>query len=58
MNVAPKRDGPLHVSGNLEVIAGGGKTLNRLTECWLCRCGHSLNKPYCDGTHKRVGFRG
>ena len=57
VSVAPKRDGPLHVSGNLEVIAGSGKTLNRLTECWLCRCGHSLNKPYCDGTHKRVGFR-
>lgn len=22
----------------------------------LCRCGHSANKPYCDGTHKSVGF--
>ena len=58
INVEAKHDGPLHVSGNLEVISGSGKTLNRLTECWLCRCGQSLNKPYCDGTHKRVGFRG
>jgi CDGSH-type Zn-finger protein len=51
------RDGPLHVSGNLELISGTGKTIHRVTECWLCRCGQSANKPYCDGTHKRVGFR-
>jgi CDGSH-type Zn-finger protein/uncharacterized Fe-S cluster protein YjdI len=57
LRVQPVRDGPLHVSGNLELITGTGKTVNRLTECWLCRCGQSNNKPYCDGTHKRVGFR-
>lgn len=55
--VEPIRDGPLHVSGNLEVIGGTGRTLNRVTECWLCRCGQSAKKPYCDGTHKRIGFR-
>ena len=57
LKVEPIHDGPLHVSGNLEVITGTGKTINRVTECWLCRCGHSGKKPYCDGTHKRVGFR-
>ena len=55
--VEPIRDGPLHVRGNLEVISGTGKTLNRMAEAWLCRCGQSSKKPYCDGTHKRVGFR-
>lgn len=51
------RNGPLHVSGALEIVTGTGKTVNRLTETWLCRCGHSKNKPYCDGSHKAAGFR-
>lgn len=55
--VEPIKDGPLHVSGNLEILSGTGRTINRVTECWLCRCGQSANKPYCDGTHKRIGFR-
>jgi CDGSH-type Zn-finger protein/uncharacterized Fe-S cluster protein YjdI len=57
LTVEPIRDGPLHITGNLEVISGTGKTVNRVAECWLCRCGQSGKKPYCDGTHKRIGFR-
>lgn len=55
--VEPTKDGPLHVRGNLEVVTGTGKTINRVTESWLCRCGQSRNKPYCDGSHKAAGFR-
>lgn len=55
--VLPKENGPLHVVGNLEVVTGTGRTVNRVTEAWLCRCGHSKDKPYCDGSHKAVGFR-
>jgi CDGSH-type Zn-finger protein len=55
--IEPLKDGPLHVRGNLEVITGTGKTVNRVTECWLCRCGQSDNKPYCDGSHRSAGFR-
>jgi CDGSH-type Zn-finger protein len=34
---------------------GGEETIERAV-FFLCRCGHSSNKPFCDGTHKRVGF--
>jgi CDGSH-type Zn-finger protein/uncharacterized Fe-S cluster protein YjdI len=56
VTVEPRKDGPLHVTGPLEVVTGTGRTVNRLTEAWLCRCGQSKNKPYCDGSHKAAGF--
>ena len=52
-----KLNGPLLVSGNLEVVSGTGRTINRVTKTVLCRCGNSANKPYCDGSHARVGFK-
>lgn len=55
--VTPILDGPLHVKGSVEVVSGTGHTINRVTEAWLCRCGGSAKKPYCDGTHKRNGFK-
>ncbi len=55
VNLAP--DGPLIVSGAVEIITGTGKTVNRTDKAFLCRCGHSANKPYCDGSHAKVGFK-
>jgi CDGSH-type Zn-finger protein/uncharacterized Fe-S cluster protein YjdI len=55
--ITPATDGPLMVSGPLEVVTGTGKTINRTNNAALCRCGHSANKPYCDGTHSKIGFR-
>ena len=55
--IEPQPDGPLQVSGSLELVSGTGRTINRTTETWLCRCGASANKPYCDGSHKRIGFK-
>ena len=55
--LTPKKDGPLYFSGNLELVSGTGRTVNRMQEAWLCRCGGSKNKPYCDGTHEKIGFR-
>lgn len=55
--VKPIKDGPLQITGSLELVSGTGRTLNRVQEAWLCRCGESKNKPYCDGTHKKNGFK-
>lgn len=56
LTVSPQKDGPLKVEGNLEIVSGTGRTTNRTTKAFLCRCGQSSKKPYCDGTHKKVGF--
>jgi CDGSH-type Zn-finger protein/uncharacterized Fe-S cluster protein YjdI len=54
--VTPLRNGPLQIDGNLEIVSGTGRTINRVTQTFLCRCGGSANKPYCDGTHAKIGF--
>lgn len=52
------KDGPLMVYGNLKVKHSDGseKKLSKATA--FCRCGASENKPYCDGTHRKIGFKG
>ena len=55
--MTPTKNGPLHVQGSLEVVSGTGRTVNRVTDTWLCRCGHSQNKPFCDGSHAKFGFQ-
>ena len=49
-------DGPLEVSGEVEILTAGGSPVKRTAKSFLCRCGHSENKPFCDGSHKREGF--
>jgi CDGSH-type Zn-finger protein/uncharacterized Fe-S cluster protein YjdI len=56
LTITPTPNGPLQVEGNLELCSGTGRTLNRTQKTWLCRCGASQNKPYCDGTHRKIGF--
>ena len=57
LSIDPQPDGPLRVRGNLEIVSGTGRMVARMTEAWLCRCGASGNKPFCDGTHAKIGFR-
>jgi CDGSH-type Zn-finger protein/uncharacterized Fe-S cluster protein YjdI len=55
--IDPQPNGPLAVRGNLEITSGTGRVVARVTSAVLCRCGGSANKPFCDGTHARIGFR-
>lgn len=57
VKITPAKNGPLLLEGNLEVVSGTGRTINRVTKTALCRCGQSSKKPYCDGTHSKVGFQ-
>lgn len=56
LKVTPQKNGPLRVEGALEICTASGRTISRGTKTWLCRCGHSANKPFCDGTHNKIGF--
>ena len=47
--------GPLCLTGRIKVEVGG-EIVADTDDVALCRCGHSRNKPYCDGSHRRVGF--
>ena len=47
----------LSVRGNLEICSGTGRTVKRTAGEMLCRCGHSQNKPFCDGSHVKAGFQ-
>jgi CDGSH-type Zn-finger protein/uncharacterized Fe-S cluster protein YjdI len=55
--IDPEPNGPLAVRGNLEIVSGTGRVVARVTSTRLCRCGGSANKPFCDGTHAKIGFR-
>jgi len=50
-------DGPLLARGDLEIVTGDGVPIARETRVALCRCGASERKPFCDNTHRSIGFR-
>jgi CDGSH-type Zn-finger protein/uncharacterized Fe-S cluster protein YjdI len=56
LQIRPTKDGPLLLTGNLEICTGTGRTIAKVSKTALCRCGQSSKKPFCDGTHNRVGF--
>lgn len=51
-----RKNGPYFVEGPALLLDAEGNEFEVEDEFWLCRCGHSEKKPFCDGTHKSVGF--
>lgn len=55
--IDPQDDGPLRISGNLEILSGTGRNVAYARSARLCRCGASKTKPFCDESHRKIGFR-
>lgn len=56
LRIEPQQDGPLEFRGNLRVLNAAGVAAGCSTEATFCRCGHSGNKPFCDGSHVTARF--
>ena len=61
MRITATENGPYKVEGarDLELFAADGEPIPVTRDTvYLCRCGGSTNKPFCDGTHSKIGFQG
>jgi CDGSH-type Zn-finger protein/uncharacterized Fe-S cluster protein YjdI len=56
LTISRAKNGPLLLSGKVELRTASGRLAWRGEKCALCRCGQSKNKPFCDGSHKAAGF--
>lgn len=58
VTIEATRDGPYLVTGPIELRDADGTPLpTKGGKVWLCRCGASTKKPFCDGTHSKIGFQ-
>mgnify|MGYP000238454844 FL=1 len=51
-----KKNGSIRVTGEVDFVDADGKVLETKTDFSLCRCGHSKEKPFCDGSHRDAEF--
>jgi CDGSH-type Zn-finger protein len=51
-----KPNGSIRVTGTVDFVDADGNVMESKTDFSLCRCGHSKEKPYCDGSHREAGF--
>jgi CDGSH-type Zn-finger protein len=58
VNVTPSENGPYLVSGEVRLTDADGREVPHGEYMALCRCGHSKNKPFCDGMHVAICFDG
>ncbi len=57
-NIDVLENGPLIVHGTLQVKNCNGELEEKIKVTAFCRCGASEKKPYCDGAHKKIEFKG
>ncbi len=57
VKVTIMKDGPILLQGKFRITGADGNELKTLSLTSLCRCGHSSTNPFCDGTHRKHGFR-
>ena len=57
ITINPRLNGPLYVRGHVRIVGPGGALIREDTRMALCRCGASTEKPFCDGTHSKIGFK-
>ena len=55
-NIKVTDNGPYVVTGSFEMVDAEGNRFESKKAVSLCRCGQSSNKPFCDGTHKKIDF--
>ena len=55
-NVIILKDGPIMIEGKLSIV-DSDDLVYQPEKCFLCRCGGSNKKPFCDGTHKKINFK-
>ena len=55
-DISVRDNGPLLIKGDFVVIDAAGNSYEKKDVVALCRCGHSANKPFCDGSHKIENF--
>lgn len=58
VSVEVRPNGPLFVRGRVRITRPGGEVVTDEVRVALCRCGASQNKPFCDNSHRLIGFRG
>jgi CDGSH-type Zn-finger protein len=58
VTITPTQNGPYLVTGTVVIKAPDGRVISHPDPVSLCRCGHSSNKPFCDGTHATINFDG
>jgi len=51
--ITATKNGPLKVENVPNLVLSSGDAAETKTTMFLCRCGHSANKPFCDGSHKK-----